>query len=65
MKCGPGCEGGSGGFLGNRGEWEMGGGVVFLRLEGARRAGGGGVGPGRARLVSAACRMGMYGRVTS
>lgn len=41
MKCGPGCEGGSGGFLGNRGEWEVGGGVVFLRLEGARAAGGG------------------------
>lgn len=34
---------GSGGFLGNRGEWEMEGGVVFLRLEGARRAGGRGV----------------------
>lgn len=48
-------------IVGN-GRWE---GVVFLRLEGARRAGGGGFGPGRARLVSAAGRMGMYGRVTS
>lgn len=42
MKCGPGCEGGSGGFLGNRGEWEVGGGGRVFAL-GECEAGGGGI----------------------
>lgn len=40
MKCGPGCEGGSGGFLGNRGEWEVGGGGRVFALGGCEGGGG-------------------------